>query len=248
LKFSDTVLTIDTREQNRLRIQSVREYFEEHGAVVVREKLDLCDYRVEGTYRGVEMDLGVEAKSLPDFMGSIQDLPHKLLRSYDLYRDVGLFLEASSLDLSVEEGKPVMILHPARDRGVESTIPLSALENALYSWNLAGVHVRRLYSEKQFPFSLESVMDWIAKPIHDGLYQRGRAGDYTLQYMNTLVKIPGVGGKTARKILRNWVNWRQLVEAQRRELEEVLGKARGRRLYEFLRSCPGVRQETIKEE
>ncbi|MDT8337554.1 MAG: ERCC4 domain-containing protein, partial [Candidatus Izemoplasmatales bacterium] len=101
MPLSSLMVTIDTREKDVKRINAISTFFEKHGAVVERNTLNLCDYHIEGSFRDKEINLGIEGKTLVDFSQSYQDLPHKLLKSYELYDHVGLIVETGAYGFTV---------------------------------------------------------------------------------------------------------------------------------------------------
>lgn len=247
MNLADVIVTIDTREQSQLRIRAVEDFVALHGGATLHSKLDLCDYHVEGEFRGVKVDLGIEAKSLSDFMGSHGDLPDKLFRAFDDYDEVALFVEVGVLEFTVNgDGWTSLIVHPAVHAGVEATLNLHAFENAMESWAREGVHIRTLTGPCHFPYAMAGLMVNLVKPVHEGLHldTRGLEG-YMKAYLNTLAKIPGVGPKGAYSISKSWTNWDQLARAPKAQLQQVLGIALGRKVYDFVRSTPGVRQEVV---
>lgn len=247
MNLADVIVTIDTREQSQPRIRAVEDFVALHGGATLHAKLDLCDYHVEGEFRGVKVDLGIEAKSLSDFMGSHGDLPDKLFRAFDLYDEVALFIEEGALEFTVNgDGWTPNIVHPAHNAGVDATMNLHAYRNALGSWAREGVHVRALTGVLEFPHAMAGLMVNLAKPVHEGLHLDTRGlGGYRAAYLNTLAKVPGVGPKHAYNILKSWTNWDQLARARKMDLQQVLGIALGRKVYDFVRSTPGVRQEVV---
>ena len=59
MPLSSLILIIDTREQDLKRINNIKNFFEKHGAIVERSKLDLCDYHIEGSFRDKDINLGI---------------------------------------------------------------------------------------------------------------------------------------------------------------------------------------------
>ncbi len=175
-ELSELILTIDTREQNQRRIDTLKMWFEFHNGIVEHNKLDLCDYKIEGTYRGIDINLGIEAKSIGDFSTSFQDLPDKLARAYELYTDVGLFIEAGNYTFTPEldnfHSNIVTVVNPKDN--VSVSVPLAVLQNLCASLTRNGIHVRQIRSEYAFPYDLANLLIYISNPVHDGLHIKNK--------------------------------------------------------------------------
>ncbi|MFU8767881.1 MAG: hypothetical protein ACNA7I_09530 [Candidatus Methanoperedens sp.] len=237
-ELNELILTVDTREQNTRRIDTLRAWFEAHGGATERTKLDLCDYRIEGTFRGVEINLGIEAKSLGDFSTSFQDLPDKLARSYELYTDVGLFIEMGNYTFTPEEddfhSNVVTVVNP-RDN-ISVSVPLAVLENLTESLQTDGIHVRQLRSEFHFPYAVADLLIYLVNPIHTGLEIKSKG----YEYINVLAKMPGVGYKTALKISDKFKSLHDLCACSLPELQGVVGKKKGLTLNQFIHNDKSV--------
>ena len=209
--LSNLIITIDTREKSRERIQVISSFFEKHGAAVDYSKLDLCDYHIEGNFRNKDINLGIEAKSLVDFTSSHKDLSDKLKRSYDLYKDVGLFVESGSYSFTVEhDGLHCVISNPAVKDGKADILKLAVFENLLGSLAYEGIIVRQLINIEQWPYSIFNALIHITKESHSGL--KIKSNDYRSQLINILTEPEGLGLEFANKMLSNYWNLTQLIQ------------------------------------
>lgn len=234
-ELSDIIITIDTREQNKKRIKAVEEWAQAHGAIIEHSKLDLCDYVLLGEFRGVPVNLGIEAKGLSDFASSFQDLPNKLARAYTLYDNVALFIEANNYSFQVDsDGFHATISNPNVRNGDADVLPLAVYENMLASFQMEGVHVRQLRSEAHFPYAIAGLLINITRPLHTGLTIKDKS--FTSQYLNVLGKVPGIGYKKAQKLIECYSNMFWLCSASEESYKEVLGKVTGYQLYNFIRN------------
>lgn len=235
MPLSSLILIIDTREQDLKRINNIKNFFEKHGAIVEHSKLDLCDYHIEGVFRDKDINLGIEAKTLVDFSSSYKDLPHKLLKSFDLYDHVGLFVQTGSYSFNVgDDGLLCTIKNYAVQGGKSDILTLPSLENSLGSWANEGIIVRQLQHEAQWPYTMYNVLVNLTKEVHNGL-QLKDIDDYS-STLNMLVKIPGIGIESAKKLIKQFGNFYWISVACADDLYITIGKQKGEYLYQFLRS------------
>lgn len=235
MPLSSLILTYDSREKDLKRINAITTFFEKHGAIVEREKLDLCDYHIEGIFRDKDINLGIEAKTLVDFSSSYQDLPHKLLKSFDIYDHVGLFVQTGSYSFNVgDNGLLCTVKNPAVHDGKADILTLPSLENSLGSWANEGIIVRQLQHEAQWPYTMYNVLINLTKDVHNGL-QLKTTDDYS-STLNMLVKIPGIGVESAKKLIKQFGNFYWISVACADDLYMTIGKQKGEMLYQFLRS------------
>jgi len=232
MPLSSLLVTIDTRERDQKRINAITTFFEKHNAIVDREKLDLCDYHIEGDFRDTEINLGIEAKTLVDFASSYQDLPHKLLKSYELYSDVGLFVETGSYGFNVgNDGLLCTIKNPAVRDGHADILKLPSLENSLGSWANDGVIVRQLQHPAQWPYTMYNVLISLARDVNSGL-QLKEPDPYSVT-LNMLVKIPGIGLESAKKLINQFGNFHWIACHSVEDLTDAIGKSKATVLYDY---------------
>jgi len=235
MPLSSLLLIIDTREKDQKRINAITTFFEKHGAIVEKEKLDLCDYHIEGIFRDKDINLGIEAKTLVDFSSSYKDLPHKLLKSFDLYDHVGLFVQTGNYAFTVgDDGLLCTIKNPAVRDGKADILTLPSLENSLGSWANEGIIVRQLQHEAQWPYTMYNVLINLTKEVHSGL-QLKDIDDRSVTF-NMLVKIPGIGIESANKLIKQFGSLYWMVLSCWEDLESTVGKQKATTLYNFFRS------------
>jgi len=235
--MSDLLIDIagvwDSREKSTKRIEVFKEYIESNGGAVERGALPLCDYKIEGVFRDKEISLGIEFKTLNDFSGSYQDLPDKLARSFELYTDVGLFVEVPTFKVSSIDEFHATIVNPAVSDGTANVLQYASMLNALASWQQEGVHVRQIGSEAFFGYAIGSVLINITKDTHRGL-EISKTKDFKSSYLNSLAKLDKVGYLTAQKIAKYFPNYHWLASHCEEDLKDKLGKVTGSRLHTFL--------------
>lgn len=231
-ELENIILTIDTREQNQKRIKAVEEWGQAHGAIVEHSALSLCDYRLLGEFRSIPVNIGIEAKAMPDIATSYSELSDKLARSYQLYDDVALFVEAANYTFTPDaDNFHAIIDNPMVRNGNANVLPLAVYENMLASFQREGIHVRQLRSETHFPYAISGLLISITKPIHTGLHIKSK--DYTSQYLNVLAKVPHISMARATKLIKNYPAMEWLCSASEESLKQVLGKV-GSQVYEFI--------------
>lgn len=240
MPLSSLLIMIDTREKDQKRINAITTFFEKHNAIVERAKLDLCDYQIEGDFRGKEINLGIEAKTLVDFSSSYQDLPHKLMKSYNLYDNVGLFVETGSYGFNVgNDGLLCTVKNPAVRDGHADILTLPSLENSLGSWANDGVIVRQLQHPAQWPYTMYNVLISLTKDVHNGL-QLKDPDPYSIT-LNMLVKIPGIGIESAKKLINQFGNMHWIGCHSWDDLKDTVGAGKATILYDIFNNQDMVR-------
>lgn len=233
--FSEIVVTIDTREKKQSRIKAITNYFEERGGIVELQKLDLCDYEICGIFREKEINLGIECKSMVDFMNSYKDLPDKLARSFELYDHVALFVVEGTYQIKEDiDGYNCTLINPALEGDKGNTLKLAVYESALESWTREGIIIRRLRSELQWPYSMKNLMAYLVKDTYGGLYLADKSDESIM--FNMLMCIPGVGIKQAKKLYHDFGNLYWICHMAEDHILDCLGPKRGKKIYDFLHS------------
>lgn len=229
LELEDIILTIDTREQNQKRIKAVEDWAQGHGAIVEHSKLDLCDYRLIGEFRGVPVNIGIEAKSMSDFCScGYEDLKEKLFNSFELYDEVALFIETGNYTYKFVEGVAV-IDNPAVRDGSANVCPLAVLEGCCSTLPAYGIHVRQLRSETQFPDSIWNLLTYITGEHH--LIKR-TAKQNVRTYKQALLHI--MTKLQAEKAMKAYPNLSWLCSASEESLKAVFGAKTGVQINEVL--------------
>ena len=239
--LSNLILTIDTREKNTDRINSISDAFENFGACVEFSKLELCDYHIQGIFRDKEINLGIEAKSLPDYANSYKDLSWKLLEAYKYYEDVAIFVETGQYGLKIE-GLHAFIRNPKAPGDIGDILTVAELHNSLQSFRESGIIVHELSYAAQFPYTAYATMIYLSKEFHHGVETKIEdVNNYTRDdiYWGTismLVKIPGIGIKTAQKLMEKLGNLYWCVSMSEEDIADIIGRRNARNVYEFFRS------------
>lgn len=230
--FAELILTIDTREKGTERINSIQNYFELRGAYVEKKALKRCDYWIDGVYRDIQVDIGIEYKTIEDFAGSHQDLPWKLAESFDTYSDVALFVETGQYDLiDVESGT---LIRNYRLKDKEGTLRYDVFQNMLRSFARDGIYTQTFLNVFEFPRSVHNLLNYIVKPTHKGIQYKST--DASSIYRNMIMQIPGIGIHKANKCVVDFPTLYDLCINAVDHHQEVFGKITGNRVYEFCRN------------
>jgi len=246
--LEDIIIVIDTREQARKdksdpdavdrRVDCIEKWGILHGATVEHHKLDLCDVRVLGEFRGTPVDIGIEAKGLADFINSYGDLQDKLARAYNLYDHVGLFVEVGNYAFKVDDdGFHATLFTKIKNKytkeWMEFSMPYVVYKNLLGSLANDGVYVRELRSEDAFPFDIAAMLINVVKPVHTGLDIA--VTDYHSVDLNVYAKMPGCGYKTAAKLTESFKNLHWLASSSEVDIQNCVGSKRGTDIYNYIR-------------
>lgn len=236
--LSEIILTIDTREQDKIRVKTISDFFELHGAIVQNEKLDHGDYLIEGIYKNTPIKLNIEMKTLTgDLFPSFEDLPTKLLNTFSTGAEVALFIEEGEYLISYDENNlDAWIQNPAMQAatGKSGIGTLSMYHNFCSSMSQAGVYVRSFRSIPQFPFIVTGLMNSIIKPIHRGLELKNPEKDFDKYMLNLLVGLPGIGAVKAAHGLQYIPNLERFVSLSLTDLQDIFGAAHGSKLHNFI--------------
>jgi hypothetical protein len=230
-ELQDIIVTIDTREQNKERIRAVENWAIAHGAIVEHSKLELCDYRILGDFRGIPVNLGIEAKGLSDFCScDHNDLKQKLFNSYKIYDDVALFIESGNYSFNHKGFGKNIIINPAVRDGSVDVCNLAFLEGCCSTLPQYGIHVRQLRSEAQFPYSIENLLTYVTSPQHKIIQPKSFVDCYT-QTLLTFCSPAQV-----KKLIVSYPNLTWLCSASEESYKEIIGKVAGTKLYNFIRN------------
>lgn len=231
-ELEDIIITIDTREQNQKRIKSVESWGIAQGAIVEHSKLGLCDYRIMGTFRDHEINVGIEAKGLSDFCScDYEDLKRKLFDSFEIFEEVALFIESANYSFLNEGfGKSTIINSAVRD-GSANVCNLAVLEGCCSTLPAYGIHVRQLRSEAQFPYSIENLLTYC---IHDHDIIKQDHKQYLRAYKHTLRSF--MTSVQVKKAISSYPNLFWLCSASEESYKEVFGNKTGTQHYNFIRN------------
>lgn len=189
------MIIIDTREPKILR-DSVRERAAKDAIIVQEDTLVTGDYVWDSRLGSVM----VERKSGMDLLGSLtegraQDQFSRLIASCDIPI---LMIEGK---MAVSGGRA------GRWRGVkkfQAMWNIISLDHTLLSWQMAGLYLARCPSATETPNRIVKLYQWTQKEIHfEGGFRkrklRAPAGDPP--QVATLMTLPGIGAKKARRLL-----------------------------------------------
>lgn len=237
-EFCQLCLVIDTREKDIERIDAMANFWEAHGGIVEKRKVDLGDYEITGYYKDVEISLLLEHKVLTgDFFPSLDGMPERFFQAFKDYKDVGLMIEEGNytikptddeMDAWVQNDKMQLMT------GAEGIGTLSMFNNFCGSMAEAGVHVRTFRTIKHFPITVSGLLKNLAKPIHRGIAIKNPEKTFYPDMMNILAKLPGVGAKTAEKGLKYIPNLERFCSLGLDDLKDIFGEVSGRKLYSFI--------------
>lgn len=243
--YSSLIIQIDSREKDQSRIKAIQEFFESHNAIVEMTTLKSCDYAITGLFHDVNLNIGIEHKVLTgDFFPSLNDMPTKFFEAYKIYNDVCLFIEEGAYNIKItDDGMDAWIQNHAMQAvtGVEGIGTLSMYNNFLGSMSEAGIHVRPFRSVAHFPIVVSGLIKHLTKPIHRGIALGSPINTYQIM-MNQLVWIPGIGAKSAEKMLQYIPNFERFITMSLEDFQNILGAVKGKQCYQFLK------EESRKEE
>jgi Fanconi anemia group M protein len=195
-----SVITADYREKNSLVISELTRL----GITAVLKELKVADYIVK--------DVAIERKTVSDFISSmINRRLFKQLEELQQYENRLLVIEGideQELYTDIEEKKG---LHPNSIRGFLLSILLKYKVPIIFTKNSEDtakfILVLSKKKEKELPLN-------VVKKILD---KKER-----LQFI--LEGFPGIGPKTARKLLEKFKTIKNVINAPEEDLKEILGK------------------------
>lgn len=231
-ELQNIIITIDSREKNEKRIKAVETWGTTHGAIVELSKLDLCDYRILGEFRGYQINIGIEAKSLSDFCScDYNDLKRKLFDSFEIFDEVALFIESGNYSFLNEGFGKSAIINPAVRDGSANVCNLAQLEGCVHTLERNGIFVNQLRSETQFPYSIENLLTYC---IHDHDVIKHDPKMYLRSYKHTLRSF--MTNVQVNKAVSSYPNLFWLCSASEESYKEVFGAKTGTQIYNFIRN------------
>jgi hypothetical protein len=229
--------------KKRPRIWGLASYFMKGGAEVIIDKLDKCDYKIEGMYQDKEVNLGIEYKTLEDMAGSIEDLEWKLPESYKLYEDVALCIEGR-LNI-IERGNFQYIRNWANEEA--SVLRYDLYTSRVQTWTNLSVQVRQFERDSMFPYVVEDLLNYIVKGTHTSFRYKETNNQDVIFKM--LIQIPGVGLKTLNKFFTKYPksSMKDIMAYSVDELKEYFGNDRGIKIYNVLNNVNYIESKTKKK-
>lgn len=255
-EFSELVLYYDSREQSnvegRPRVKRIIKWFEERGGTMISEMaIPLTDYVIcggydeatktfmPGTFRGKEICLGTEYKTMQDYSGSASDLDWKLIEAYKYFTQVALFVEEGEIGLSFVDGK-AFIKNPCVPGGKADVTVYEHYKNEIDRFSqIADIHVRTFPFETFIDVNFDSLMILLSEEPKVRLYCRGEGkDDAKAAFITALLAIPKIGVKTALKFTEIYPNLETFCEhaSYVGEFEKIAGTLTGKRIRAFIKS------------
>ena len=226
--------------KQRPRIWTLSNYCMKRGAEVVIDKLDRCDYSIQGFWNGKYVNVGIEYKTLEDIAGSIKDLEWKLPECYGYYDTVCLFVEGRQNIIKRED---FYYIRNYREKNA-SVLRFDNFTSKMEIWRNQGIIVREFEKECMFPVVLEDVLNWITKDVHKTFSAKLQNSNEDI-LIKMLSHVPGIGIKTVMKILKTYPNtsMKDLLGYSLDDLIKLIGKDKGKKLYGVLNNVEVINYE-----
>lgn len=246
------ILTIcpheEANKKEKTRRAKIEAWARLHGVCEIEHvELPECDYRFEGQFRGVDINLGIEYKAWDNFLSdNIDDMEDKLTRAQEPYQDVALFVETGNYSFKpdpagvhclleyTEHAKAGFRLQSQKlGRIIEPpTKTLASMEGFFDTLQSNGIHVRQLRGEDHFPYALHNLLIYLTKP-HQLKVKKISYDDWLI---NLYSNLPEVGFVRAKKLIEAYPNPFWLCSASDESLIRVLGRTTGQVVYQHLRN------------
>lgn len=221
-------IIIDTRENDQRRIDNVAKFFDERGAYVCKCALKTCDYHITGRFNDHDIDIGIEFKTGSDYAGSFEGLNDRLARAFEQYDHVGLILQHTHNELSDgPDGNPSYTYN--LKEGLTLYCNYFTLQNGLRSFGNEGVLVGQAWSSYEVPRLMVAFLYYITSDNHHGLCFKDR---YDIR--NSILKMPGVGVKTANKLIERYGTIYNIITAPSNDIKLTLGPKTGERFIKYI--------------
>jgi hypothetical protein len=227
LPFSQLKLTIDKREQDRQRRNHIRRYFENLGGEVevgwLQDPTNAIegsyDYLVEGTWRGVDVKLGIEYKRIDDMLINWKELQFRLAKSIQHTPSLALFIEGPIKTHKHMEcrilnkvgqrrlvrftaSRKSYIVNPCApwdNNEIGELLPLITYDSKCAQWQEQKIQIRQFDELEMFGEKLENVLGHLVpsqKHPYIELDRKHPKHDRLAFYLT----FPGVGAEKANKL------------------------------------------------
>jgi len=205
--------------------QDIIEYVKKEGAFTKPNQNLPFDYLI--IYKNIR--IGVERKTSPDFVQSIEDgRLWEQLYSMSLLTPISFLVVIGNISMAL----------------IERKFPRSAYIGALISATIKTApegymgHISIINLDTEYDF--KEFMRLLCKKVCEEDFVRlpikpVRKIDLKSLQIQTLATLPGVGEKYATKLLEKFGNIYRVVTASESELANVLGVARARKVFKYLR-------------
>jgi hypothetical protein len=233
MNLSELTLTIDTREKDRSRINTISKYFKSRNAHVILSKLDTLDYRIQGFYNNKEVDIGIEFKTGSDFAGNFTELNDRFARASLEYDDIGFVLQHDHTNITDKETMYTEVTAYSYHVTNETVLSCnySTLQNTLRTYEREGILTGEINGLFEFPRMCIAFLNYITADDHKGIaFENG-------DKRNVLMKIQGIGVNGADKLLMKFGSIHNVFIAEEEEIKNCIGNKKGEKFIEYVRSC-----------
>jgi len=239
------MLTIDSRvghtnsQSVSDRIEWWRGRFDRANVKTQVKQLLYGDFAWEGQLNGRPVRVGLELKTLPDLVNSINNgrlTGRQLPGMANLYEFRYLLIEG--VYHAGSDG--AVVLHRAGGNSISLPATYRGLVGFLATVELAGFHIRQSESASGSAHTIAALYQWWQKPEHHSFEETVIEQPTLYRLSDTeafFAGMPGVGWKRARAICRGLPTTEALVKATEADLMGVsgIGKEMASRIYKFLR-------------
>lgn len=231
MNLSELTLTIDTREKDQSRINTISKYFKSRNAHVILSKLDTLDYRIQGFYNDKEVDLGIEFKTGSDFAGNFTELNDRFARASLEYEDIGFILQHDHSSITDKETLNTEVTAYCYHVTNETILSCnySALQNTLRTYEREGILTGEINGLFEFPRMCITFLNYITADNHKGIcFENG-------DKRNVLMKVPGIGVNGADKLLLKFGSIHNVFIADEEDIKNCIGNKKGEKFIEYIR-------------
>lgn len=233
MDLSELTLTIDTREKDRSRINTISKYFKSRNAHVINSKLDTLDYRIQGFYNNKEVDIGIEFKTGSDFAGNFTELNDRFARACLEYEDIGFVLQHDHTNITDKETLNTEVTAYSYRVTNETVLSCnySTLQNTLRTYEREGILTGEINGLFEFPRMCITFLNYVTADNHNGIcFENG-------DKRNVLMKVPGIGVNGADKLLLTFGSIHNTMVAEDWMIKKCIGDKKGEKFIEYVRSC-----------
>jgi len=216
------MIIIDTREQKADYVQKI---LQKHNYECMIAKLDYGDYSMPA------QDVGIERKSIGDFIGSMHELAPKLAMLKKHYKIPMLMLEG----IHTTNYHSGMITQRIGKSFVDTGTTHKAFYNFLLSLQCKGIVILSTNNLTETTYLLMHIYDYFSKEYHAPLAPKFE--DTYDKQIFTLTMIEGISETFAGKLLKHFKTIYNIVNANTEELKKIegIGNKKARAIYEYFR-------------
>lgn len=192
-------IIVDSREKNSLIVSELVRI----GFTTEIKQLEVGDYIIKNTF--------IERKTVSDFISSM--LNKRLIRQLQDLQQI------ESKLLIIEGIEEQELYHP--EQGVNENAVRGFLLSIVLNYQIPIIFTKNYEDTAQFLRVLAKKPD---KEIEQGLNPRRKSFDKNEQMQFIVEGFPGIGPKTAKKLLEEFKTIKNIVNTSIEELEKVIGK------------------------